>query len=100
MKTILKLPFKLIAIPFVIILTILGAFAKFFFTLSGGILSIISALIGIGGLALLFTGDLYGGIVILVTAFIISPYGLPAIAEWVLARLDDLNYSLKRFITS
>jgi len=100
MKLILKIIFKIIAIPFVIVLTILGAVMMFFFQLSGWIFVLVSSILGLGGAALLFTGDTYGGIGVLVIAFLVSPYGLPAIAEWIADLLDSLNYSLKCFITS
>lgn len=32
-------------------------------------------------------------------AFAISPFGLPALAGWLLAKLDELNGSLRGFIT-
>ena len=32
-------------------------------------------------------------------AFVVSPFGLPAVAEWLIDKLDSLNYSLKSFIT-
>ena len=38
------------------------------------------------------------GITGLVLAFLLSPFGLPAAAEWLVCRLDNLNYSLKTFI--
>ncbi|MCC8123581.1 MAG: CD1845 family protein [Oscillospiraceae bacterium] len=33
-------------------------------------------------------------------SFLISPLGIPAIAEWLLDRLEDLNCSLRYFIMS
>jgi len=68
--------------------------------LSEWIFIIISSILGIGGAILLFTGDISGGIGVLVIAFLISPFGLPAVAEWIANLLDSLNYSLKCFITS
>lgn len=38
------------------------------------------------------------GITGLVLAFLLSPFGLPAAAEWLVCKLDDLTYSLKTFI--
>ena len=46
----------------------------------------------------LITGDRWG-IQGLVIAFAVSPFGLPAVAEWLIDKLDSLNYSLKSFIT-
>jgi len=37
-----------------------------------------------------------GGVAFLVLAFLLSPYGLPAIAECIISALDELNYSLRR----
>ena len=39
------------------------------------------------------------GVAGLIMAFAISPFGLPALAGWLLGKLDDLNYALRGFIT-
>ncbi len=44
-------------------------------------------------------GQTLGGIVFLVLAFLISPYGIPAIAEWLVDKLHNLNFALRGFIT-
>lgn len=98
MKFIFKLLLKIIAIPIVVILTILGAVMKFFNWLSGGILAVVSSILGIGGAILLFKGDTYAGIGILVMAFLVSPFGIPAASEWFSDLLDGMNSSLKHFI--
>ena len=43
--------------------------------------------------------DISTGIAGLLMAFAISPFGLPALAGWLLAKLDELNGSLRDFIT-
>lgn len=43
--------------------------------------------------------DIPTGIAGLLMAFAISPSGLPALAGWLLAKLDELNGSLRGFIT-
>jgi len=91
---------KILAMPFVVILTIFGAVFTFILFLSGWVFYVVSFLLGIGGAGLLFTGETVSGIVLLVTAFLVSPFGLPAAAEWIADKLDDLNYTLKDFITS
>ena len=50
-------------------------------------------------LALFISGQTLGGIVFLVLAFLISPYGIPAIAEWLVDKLHNLNFALRGFIT-
>ena len=34
-----------------------------------------------------------------VVAFLVSPFGIPAIADWLMDRLYSLKYSLQDFIT-
>ena len=45
---------------------------------------------------IIFITDVRQGLVI---AFCVSPFGLPAVAEWLIVKLDGFNYSLKCFIT-
>ena len=44
-------------------------------------------------------GQTLGGVVFLVLAFLVSPFGIPAIADWLMDRLYSLKYSLQDFIT-
>jgi hypothetical protein len=37
---------------------------------------------------------------VLVLAFLVSPFGLPMLAVWIVGRLDRLNGALKDFITN
>ena len=98
MKFILKLIVKIIAVPFVVALTILNALMYFMLFLSGSLLSIASFFTGIAGAGMLITGNTYTGVGLLVMAFLVSPFGLPAIAGWLADKVADLNYSLKGFI--
>jgi hypothetical protein len=100
MKTLVKLPFKIFAIPFIVAFTILGAAMKFFAWLSGSFLAVIAALLGIGGAVLLFKGDISAGIAVLILAFLTSPFGVPAIAGAIAGLIDGVNDSLKYFVTA
>ena len=68
--------------------------AGWFLSLASGILAVIAV-----GLFVLQHQPV-GGVAFLVLAFLLSPYGLPAVAEFLIGLLDELNYSLRRFITS
>ena len=65
---------KILAAPFVVALTLLA-------------------------LVLFIGGQTLGGVVFLVLAFLVSPFGIPAIADWLMDRLYSLKYSLQDFIT-
>lgn len=47
-----------------------------------------------------FAGLHTGCIAALVLAFLVSPFGLPAIGEWLLDRLYGVKYALQDFMTS
>jgi|GEM_PF-2242150 len=98
MKTLLKLPFKILALPFVPVLFLLSAATLFFGWLSGRVLAFVSLLLGVGGIVLLFQGDTYGGIGILVMAFLISPFGIPLFAEAIGNVLSSLTGAVVGFI--
>lgn len=52
------------------------------------ILCIISFLVFIGSVACFIQNDMVTGMVALLLAFLISPYGLPKIALWITAYLE------------
>ena len=72
----MRLILKLIAAPFVVLLTVLVAVLLFLISYP------------------------VGGVIYLVIAFLFSPYGLQAAAGAVITGLDSLNLSLRQFITS
>jgi hypothetical protein len=96
----MRIIFKIFAIPFVIILTPLVALLTFLFCYAVIVLYIISGIGVLLGVVGLITGQTTNGLILLGIAFLISPFGIPAIASWLVSKLDDLNYSLKNFITS
>ena len=72
----MRLILKLIAAPFVVLLTVLVAVLLFLISYP------------------------VGGVIYLVIAFLFSRYGLQAGAGAVITGLDSLNLSLRQFITS
>lgn len=100
----MKIIGKIIALPFILALTILVAVLNFLTSVSTGILSVIASLFALMGVITLFTagGNDYlirTAIAGLVLAFVISPFGLPALAGWITDLLDSLNDTLKGFVT-
>ena len=72
----MRLILKLIAAPFVVLLTVLVAVLLFLISYP------------------------VGGVIYLVIAFLLSPFGLQAVAGAVITGLNSLNLSLRQFITS
>ena len=98
MKTLLKLPFKILALHFALAFFVLGLAMQFLGWVSGRVLALFSLLFAVGGAVLLFQGNAYSGIGLLVMGFLVSPFGIPAFAEAVADFLHGLNSSLMGFI--
>ena len=97
----MRIILKIIAAPAVLALTLIVALLSFSVSLASWVLGILSFILAVCGLFELFIqsqSNPQWGITGLVLAFLLSPFGLPAAAEWLVCKLDDLNYSLKTFI--
>jgi len=94
----MRFVFKLIAAPFLLALTILVALFSFIVSVSDVILGILSGLMIIAALIMFVTGQPTGGIVFLAVGFLVSPYGLPALARGLVKILGSLKLGLKGFI--
>jgi len=91
---------KILAAPFVVVLTVSWAVMVFVFCWAQAVLNFASGLVALLAIILFVTGQTTGGIVFAVVAFLISPVGIPAIAEWLIDRLSDMNSALKNFIAT
>ena len=97
----MRLIFKIFALPFLLVLSLLAAVLMFLYDVAGWFLSLASGILAVIAVGLfVLQHQPVGGVAFLVLAFLLSPYGLPAVAEFLIGHLDELNYSLRRFITS
>ena len=83
----MRLIFKLLAFPFVLVTGLLYLVCKFLVIASGAVLGILSGIVFLASLVLFFTAGVWAGLAWLVIAFLISPYGLPMAAAWLVG--DD-----------
>lgn len=96
----MRIILKIIAAPFVLLLTLAVAMLSFLHSLAAWVLGILALIAAICGLfACTIGGDSATGVQMLIMAFLVSPFGLPALAEWLIGKLNDLNYALRGFIT-
>ena len=54
--------------------------------------------LGLLGVAVLITYSPQNGIILLVLAFLVSPYGLPLAAIWLLGKVQDLKFAIQDLI--
>ena len=93
----MRLIFKLLAFPFVLVTGLLYLVCKFLVIASGAVLGILSGIVFLASLVLFFTAGVWAGLAWLVIAFLISPYGLPMAAAWLVGMIGGANHALRRF---
>ncbi len=96
----MRLLFKILSLPFILITWILYGVCKLIVLASGMILGILSGLTLVAAVVLFFKAGVIPGVALLVVAFLISPYGIPKLAAWLTGKLGGLSYALRDFVTS
>ena len=91
----MRIIIKILLFPIVLALTLLVAFCRLFCLFSGMVLGIVAFLLFLLGIVVLFAGRVDGFIGFLVLAWLVSPYGLPLAASWLMERVADFNHMLK-----
>ena len=94
----MRLIFKLLAFPFVLVTGLLYLVCKFLVIASGAVLGILSGIVFLASLVLFFTAGVWAGLAWLGIAFLISPYGLPMAAAWLVGMIGGANHALKDFV--
>ena len=78
---------KILLAPIRIFLTVTISVFKFLLSFSSTILAIIAFVVLMVGIFFFVDGEKADGIYALVFAWVISPWGLPMVATWLLSRL-------------
>lgn len=94
----MRLIFKLLAFPFVLVTGLLYLVCKFLVIASGAVLGILSGIVFLASLVLFFTAGMWARLAWLVIAFLISPYGLPMAAAWLVGMIGGANHALRDFV--
>lgn len=92
----MRIVLKILLFPATLALSIIIVLFRFLCDFSGALLTIVSLVIfTLALLTLILLRDPAGALTAAIAAFLISPYGIPAAASWLLNRLNDLNYAIK-----
>lgn len=92
---ILKWLLKILVAPVILLLTVAIWICVGIVYISGLVLGLISMVVALLGVAVLITYSPQNGIILLVMAFLISPYGLPMAAIWLLGKVQDLKFAIQ-----
>lgn len=91
----LKLLLKVAMASVILVLTFFIWICAGLVYVSGLALGLISTVIALLGVAVLITYSPQNGIILLLMAFLISPYGLPIAAFWLLGKVQDLKFAIQ-----
>lgn len=91
----LKLLLKILLAPIILLLTLAVWLCTFIVYVSGLVLGFISMTAALLGVAVLVTYSPKNGFILLLIAFIISPFGLPKLAFWLLGKVQNLKFTIQ-----
>ena len=84
----MKLILKIIFAPLIVLFTVACWIAMLAVRISGTVFGLAAMLLGVLGLAVLLLISVKNGIVVLIVAFLICPYGLPLLAALLVGQLQ------------
>ena len=92
---ILKCLLMIVTAPVILVLTLFVWLCMGLIYISSLVLSLLSTIIALLGVAVLITYSPQNGVILLVIAFLISPMGLPLVAIWLLGKVQDLKFVIQ-----
>ena len=92
---ILKCLLMIVTAPVILVLTLFDWLCMGLIYISSLVLSLLSTVIALLGVAVLITYSPQNGVILLVIAFLISPMGLPLAAIWLLGKVQDLKFAIQ-----
>ena len=87
----MKSVFKILLFPVVFVLSMLVWFCRAMCWFSSGVLSLVSFVFFALGILALFEKDYFNVGVGIITAWLLSPFGLPLAAEWIIDRVENVK---------
>ena len=94
MRIILKFLFA----PVIVVLAVAIWLCKFALSFSAWFFGILGTIFAILGLAILLLESAVNGIIVLIFAFLVSPFGLPMFAVWMIGQLQRLRFFIQNAI--
>ena len=96
----MRIILKIIAAPFVLALILAVAVLSFLSCIAGALCWLACTVFVLLAACGFFAGLHTGCIAMLVLAFLVSPFGLPALGGWLVARLHGVKYAAMDFMAS
>lgn len=94
----MRLLLRVLLFPLALLMTLLLVPLALLLVLSTRVLAILSSVCVTLAVLLFLSGHSQNGVIFLLMAWLISPYGLPLAAEWLWKRAADLRGILWQFV--
>ena len=92
----MRILLKILLFPITLIVSIILLVCQFVCVFSSMLLSILAFfLFALGFAAMVFLGDTNEGLTAMFIAYLISPYGIPLLASWLIGKITGVNECLK-----
>lgn len=93
---IMRILLKILLFPITLVLSVVVLVCQFLCVFSSMLLSVLALLLFVLALAvIILLGEVGEGLKALFAAYLISPYGIPTLASWLIGTVDGLNERLK-----
>lgn len=96
--TVLKLILKIMIAPVILLLTLAIWICVGLVYVSGLVLSLVSMVFVLLGVGVLVTYSPQNGLILLMIAYLLSPFGLPKLAFWMLGKVQDLKFVIQDLV--
>lgn len=91
----MRLILKLLFTPVIVVLAMAIWLCKFALSFSAWFFGILGTIFAILGLAILLLESAVNGIIVLIFAFLVSPFGVPMLAAWMIGQLQRLRFFIQ-----
>lgn len=90
----MKLLLKIIAAPVIVMLTLFVWFCSLILYCFAYPLELAASILGLLAMLVIVLDSVKNGLLLLLVAYLVSPFGLPMAIVWLLARIQDLRYAI------
>ena len=94
----MRILLKILFAPVMLALILFVNFFAFLLTVSSVFFGIAGTVFAIMAAILFFAVNRTNGIIVLIFAFLISPFGLPMLTAWLLGKVQQLRYALQDWL--
>ena len=91
----MKFILRTLLLPLRLLLPVITSVITFLLCIMGAGCGVISVIVSIIAAAAFIAGETTGGIAFLVIAVLVSPFALPAVADWIIDKMRGLCFALK-----